>query len=83
VKLTPDSVRRLSWLPVTCAYRRLEEGRGLAWWHPLVSGRRETVAEAGVSVTARVFASEDDLPSDRWVERIVKWPNRAPKKSRG
>ena len=80
VKLTPESVRRLSWLPVTCAYRRLEEGRGLAWWHPLVSGRRESVEEAGVCVKDRVFASEDDLPTERWVERVVKWPNRPPRK---
>ena len=80
VKLTPESVRSLSWLPVTCAYRRLDEGRGLAWWHPLVSGRRETVVEAGVSVRARIFASEDDLPSERWIDRIVKWPNRPPRK---
>ena len=80
VKLTPESVRRLSWLPVTCAYRRLEEGRGLAWWHPLVSGRRESVEEAGVCVKDRVFASEDDLPTEHWVERVVKWPNRPPRK---
>jgi uncharacterized cysteine cluster protein YcgN (CxxCxxCC family) len=83
VKLTPESVRRLSWLPVTCAYRRLEEGRGLAWWHPLVSGRRETVVEANVSVKSRVFASEDDFPTDRWIERIVKWPNRPPRGRKG
>ena len=83
VKLTPDSVRRLSWLPVTCAYRRIEEGRGLAWWHPLVSGRPETVREAGVSAAARIFASEDDLPMDRWIERIVKWPNRSPRAPKG
>ena len=76
VKLTPKAVNELSWLPVTCAYRRLSEGRGLAWWHPLVSGRPETVVEAGVSVRGRVFASEADLPQDSWLERIVKWPNR-------
>ncbi len=53
VKLTPKAVRELTWLPVTCAYRRLHEGRGLAWWHPLVSGRAETVEEAGVSARGR------------------------------
>jgi uncharacterized cysteine cluster protein YcgN (CxxCxxCC family) len=79
VKLTPEAVAELSWLPVTCAYRRLSEGRGLAWWHPLVSGRPETVVEAGVSVRGRVFASETDLPQERWPERIAKWPNRPPR----
>jgi len=82
VKLTPESVNALSWLPVTCAYRRLDEGRGLAWWHPLVSGRPETVAEAGVAVTGRLFASEADLPPERWPERVVKWPNRPPRRTK-
>jgi uncharacterized cysteine cluster protein YcgN (CxxCxxCC family) len=81
VKLTPKAVRSLSWLPVTCAYRVLAEGRDLAWWHPLVSGTPDTVRLAGVSVSGRVAASEDEIPQDDWTEHIVKWPNRPARKT--
>ncbi len=82
VRLTPAAVRSLSWLPVTCAYRLIAEGKDLPDWHPLVSGSSESVHEAGVSVRGRVFASEDDLPQDLWPDRIAQWPNRAPRRKR-
>ncbi len=82
VKLTPEGVRSLTWLPKTCAYRLVAEGRDLYWWHPLVSGSPDTVHEAGVSVRGRVGANEDDLPAELWPERIVKWPNRRPRRTK-
>ena len=78
VKLTPKTVRSLSWLPVTCAYRLVAEGKDLPDWHPLVSGSPDSVHKAGVSVRGRVHASENNLDPALWPHRIVKWPNRLP-----
>jgi hypothetical protein len=56
VKLTPDNIDDLEWMPKSCAYRRLNEGRGLAWWHPLVSGDPESVHLAGVSIRGQTIS---------------------------
>lgn len=63
VKLTPEKVRTLPWLPSTCAYRLVAEGEDLKWWHHLVSGSRETIHEAGASMRGRVTALETDMQS--------------------
>jgi uncharacterized protein len=53
--LTPEMVRTLNWLPETCAYHLLAQGKKLAWWHPLVSGNPGAVRKAGVSVSGNII----------------------------
>ncbi len=64
VKLSPENVEHIEWLPITCAYRCLGEGRKLAWWHPLVSGDPDRVHEAGVSVRDKVLPGQYVHPKD-------------------
>lgn len=61
VQLMPQNVRTIRWLPKTCAYRLVAEGKELHWWHHLISGSRDTVHEAGISIRGRVRALETDL----------------------
>ena len=72
VPLMPALVHKLRWLPKTCAYRRLAEGCGLAWWHPLVSGDPDTVRQAKISVCERVI-SESMVDLSELEDYIVYW----------
>ena len=76
VKLTPDNLGQLNWMPATCAYRLLSEGQPLPDWHPLVSGSDASVHEAGVSVRGHCI-SEEFVHEDDLVQRIIDWRNRA------
>jgi uncharacterized protein len=73
VALTPENVGSLGWLPATCAYRLLDEGKNLQWWHPLVSGRAETVAEAGMTVTDEAY-SEEGITIEELVDHLWQLP---------
>lgn len=82
VRLTPENVRTLNWLPPSCAYKLVAEGRDLYWWHPLVSGDPNSVHDAGVSVRGRVYGTEDEVPDDQLQDHIVQWPARLPKRAK-
>ena len=68
--LTPQTLADPYWLPTTCAYRLLAQGQDLPWWHPLVSGRQETVESSGNSVRGRVVSETED---DDWEHHLVSW----------
>ncbi len=72
IHLTINDIPEFHWLPSTCAYRLVSEGKDLPEWHPLVSGTPETVHLAGISVQQRVM-SEDRVPEDDWEEYIIHW----------
>ena len=73
VTLTPNNVAALKWMPRTCAYRLISEGKDLPDHHHLVSGSRQTIHDVGMSVqdavTSEIFVSEEEQTT-----RIVIWP---------
>ncbi|MCB2106285.1 MAG: YcgN family cysteine cluster protein [Rhodobacteraceae bacterium] len=71
VVLTPTTVAEIDWLPATCAYRLLNEGKDLPDWHPLQTGSSEKMHAARISVRGRVISERDAGPLP---QHIVKWP---------
>ena len=61
--LTADQPATFRWLPASCAYRSLAEGRDLPDWHPLVTGDPESVHAAGVSARGRMVS---ELETRQW-----------------
>ena len=81
IALDADNVAAFRWLPTTCAYRRLAEGKPLEWWHPLVSGEPRTVERAGIFVRGRC-RSEDDVPPTALEEHVIRWIKAPPLRKR-
>lgn len=74
VILTADNLAELDWMPTTCAYRLLRDGRDLPDWHPLVTGDPQSVHRAGISVRGRTVP-ETEVRDRDLEDHIVDWPN--------
>ena len=70
LRLTFAIVENVPWLPSTCACRVRAQNRPLPWWHYLISGDREAVKRAGVSIAGRVVSETDAGPLEH---HIVDW----------
>jgi hypothetical protein len=57
--LSVDRPDEFDWLPGSCAYRRLANGQDLPAWHPLITGREESVHEAGISMQGKAVSEND------------------------
>jgi uncharacterized cysteine cluster protein YcgN (CxxCxxCC family) len=79
VQLTPADLTAIDWLPPSCAYRRLHEGKDLAWWHPLVSGDPDTVHQAGVSIVGRAIG---ERKAGLLEQHLAEWPGQMPRARR-
>jgi hypothetical protein len=70
VQLSSRNIRRIDWLPETCGYRLVAEGKDLAWWHPLVSGDPTTVHKAGISVRRRAISESKSRDAE---DHLIDW----------
>ena len=74
VQLTKDNLKDIFYMPPSCSYRRLEEGRGLPSWHPLLNRNKKTAMhKAEMSVRGKTVF-EHQVDAEKYEEHIVTWP---------
>lgn len=71
VVMSADLLDQLPWMPSSCAYRLLYEGKDLPEWHPLVAGNPDAIHEAGQSVKGRIV---DEREAGDFEDHLVDWP---------
>ncbi|MGI3130549.1 YcgN family cysteine cluster protein [Halopseudomonas pachastrellae] len=70
IQLTPGKARDFAWLPPTCGYRLVAEGKDLPPWHPLVCGDEQAVHKAGISLSGQMLP-EGSVADDDWEDHII------------
>lgn len=74
IKLTKDNLKDIFFMPNSCAYRRLHEGRGLPSWHPLLNGGKKSLMHKKQMSVRNKTISEDMVNLDDFEDYIVSWP---------
>ena len=72
IKTTRENLPTFEWLPMTCAYRLLAEGKGLPAWHPLLTGSK--AAMHGERISVRHIAVKESEVID-WQDHILNKPD--------
>ena len=68
--LKHDDFTQFNWLPSTCAYRLLNDGKEPPAWHPLISGTTSSVKRAGVSISSYAIKESMEMNLE---DHIIKW----------
>jgi uncharacterized cysteine cluster protein YcgN (CxxCxxCC family) len=75
LQVTPQNAATLEWMPQSCAYRLLAAGQPLPAWHPLLSGNRQSVDEAGISVAGFAISEAEVADEELWQDYIIDHPD--------
>jgi len=74
VRLTQENIDAVFFMPPSCTYRRLQEGRGMPSWHPLLhKGKKSAMHKAGMSVRGKIV-KDNEVSLDSFEDHIVTWP---------
>ena len=72
VQLSPDNVSALKWMPTSCSYRLVAEGKDLPEWHHLVCGDKTRVHKDGHSILGKTLSEEAVVEEDQ-IDWIIDW----------
>ena len=71
VTITLDTLEDPYWLPKTCSYRLMAEGKPLPQWHPLITGDPDSVIGARMRVCDRTICEDEaDNLENHLIDRL-------------
>ena len=71
IKLEPEDVEAFEWLPPSCAYRLVHEGKDLPDWHPLITGDPKSVIQANASVISYYEVRDNEIHDEELINFII------------